>query len=261
MEHNTSQNINNEISSNNSNANPDSTLNTPPLKTPTKPKTLIAATIICAILAIASITFGIYEFLDSNQKNQRISDLESQLITPSKPSTVPEEQNEEASNPATSSENLYLVGDLYTLRKYSLATSNTDQSLDSREISYYLVDTTKLGTSDAITPYDLSGAIAQAVDERVSELPDIIAEGTVNATAKSRCQSYSAHISEITEFTNNPKYSNWMINRDWSDKLPIVISIMCKIDGGNTKLSLGNNLYSLDPETNTLTKLTESDQL
>lgn len=260
MEHNTSQNINNEITSNNSTNIPNSTLSTVSSKTP-KSKILITTSIVCAILAIAGITFGVYEFLASSQKNQRISDLESQLNTPSKLSTVSEEQNEEALNSTTSSENLYLVGDLSTLRKYYLATSNTDQSLDSREINYYLVDTTKLGTSDAIISYDLSDVITQAVNERVSELPDILAEGTVNATAKSRCQTYSTQISEITEFTNNPKYFNWMVNRDWSDKLPIVISIMCKIDGGNTGLSLGNNLYSLDPETNTLTKLTESDQL
>ena len=40
-----------------------------------KPVGLIAVTVICAVLAVGGIGFGVYEFMNSNQKNQQISDL------------------------------------------------------------------------------------------------------------------------------------------------------------------------------------------
>ena len=46
---------------------------------PPKSKALIATSIICGILAVAGITFGIYEFLESNQKSQQISDLKTNI--------------------------------------------------------------------------------------------------------------------------------------------------------------------------------------
>lgn len=46
---------------------------------PKKQKTLLATTIICAILALAGIAFGVYEFLDSNQKSSQISTLENEV--------------------------------------------------------------------------------------------------------------------------------------------------------------------------------------
>ena len=40
-----------------------------------KPKALIATAIACAILAVAGITFGVYEMINANQKSQQISEL------------------------------------------------------------------------------------------------------------------------------------------------------------------------------------------
>ena len=46
---------------------------------PKKPKGLIAAAIILAILALASIAFGIYELMDADQKSSQISSLENEI--------------------------------------------------------------------------------------------------------------------------------------------------------------------------------------
>ena len=43
-----------------------------------KPTGLIVATAICAVLAVAGIAFGVYEFIDSNQKSQTISTLKTE---------------------------------------------------------------------------------------------------------------------------------------------------------------------------------------
>ena len=48
-------------------------------QTDKKPTRLIVATAFFAILAVAGISFGVYELLDSNQKNQQISDLKSKI--------------------------------------------------------------------------------------------------------------------------------------------------------------------------------------
>lgn len=55
---------------------------TTPLAPPNKSqkqKGLIFGIVICAILAIAGIAFGVYEFLDSNQKSAQISDLKTDV--------------------------------------------------------------------------------------------------------------------------------------------------------------------------------------
>ena len=49
------------------------------LKTNNKPTGLIVSMVVCIILAVAGITFGVYTFMDSNQKTQRISELETKV--------------------------------------------------------------------------------------------------------------------------------------------------------------------------------------
>ncbi len=44
-----------------------------------KPTGLIVATAICSVLAVAGIAFGVYEFMGSNQKDSKISSLQSEV--------------------------------------------------------------------------------------------------------------------------------------------------------------------------------------
>ncbi|MBO4812567.1 hypothetical protein J5491_00210 [Candidatus Saccharibacteria bacterium] len=52
-----------------------------PLTVPSskKPTGLIVATAICSVLAVAGIAFGVYELMGSNQKDSKISSLESEV--------------------------------------------------------------------------------------------------------------------------------------------------------------------------------------
>ena len=56
---------------------------------------MLVVVALCAILAITGIAFGIFELLDSNQKNQRISELETKLN--SKESEITELKNQVSS--------------------------------------------------------------------------------------------------------------------------------------------------------------------
>ena len=47
---------------------------------PKNSKSLIATSIICAILALGGIAFGVYELMDSNQKSSTISALENEKL-------------------------------------------------------------------------------------------------------------------------------------------------------------------------------------
>lgn len=44
-----------------------------------KPKSLIFGMVACVVLAIAGIVFGVYEFMDSDQKSQQISELKTSI--------------------------------------------------------------------------------------------------------------------------------------------------------------------------------------
>ena len=72
-----------------------SSSNATPAPAPSKPqssKALLATTIICAIFAIAGIAFGVYEFLDSNQKTTQISTLKNEISN--KETTITNLENE-----------------------------------------------------------------------------------------------------------------------------------------------------------------------
>ena len=82
MEPNTPQNINDGAMPNSSAATSISSSNPAPITSPSKPskpKALIATTVICAILAVAGIGFGVYGMLDANQKSQQTSDLKTDI--------------------------------------------------------------------------------------------------------------------------------------------------------------------------------------
>lgn len=49
----------------------------PSLRSDKKPVGLIISMVVCAILAVAGIGFGVYAFTDSGQKNQQIAELEA----------------------------------------------------------------------------------------------------------------------------------------------------------------------------------------
>lgn len=59
-------------------ANPDS-LQTPLPMEKKKPVGLIVAMVICIIVAIGGIAFGVFSFIDSNQKSQQISSLKNDI--------------------------------------------------------------------------------------------------------------------------------------------------------------------------------------
>ena len=224
----------------------------------------IATTIAC-VIAVCGIGFGIYGMMQSFQKDNQISDLKVQVE--SKDGTIAELETDKIeinndtntitiTDDAIVADNLHLIGDLYTKRRYYLGITDLDPSKDSREVETYLVDTTKLGSKDGISKYDIKAILDKIADEKVASLPDTLAAGTVNARPKSSCQSFRVRVGDVTD---NPKNINWTSKIDWTSLLPITVYMECIVNDGSTiSQSLGTDMYSLNPQTGETVKLIEN---
>ena len=203
--------------------------------------------------------------VQSLQKDNQISDLKIQVEN--RDGTIAELETDKIeinndtnaitiTDDAIVDDNLYLIGDIYTKRRYYLGITDLDPSKDSREVETYLIDMTKLGSKDGVLKYDIKTILDKIVDEKVASLPDTLAAGTVNARPKSSCQSFRVRVGDIT---TNPKNIDWTIVTDWSNLLPITVYTECIVNDGNTiSQSLGTDMYSLNPQTGETVKLIEN---
>ena len=223
------------------------------------------ATVVACVVAICGIGFGVYGMIQSSQKDSQISDLKIQVE--SKDGTIAELETDKTvidndmntitiTDDAIAADNLHLIGDVSTKRRYYLGITDLDPSKDSREVEIYLIDTTKLGSKDGVSKYDIKTILDKIADEKVASLPDILAAGTVNARPKSSCQSFKVRVGDVTE---NPKNINWTNKIDWTSLLPMTVYMECIVNDGNTiSQSLGTDMYSLNPQTGETVKLIEN---
>ena len=224
-------------------------------------------TAIACIVAVCSIGFGVYGMIQSSQKDSQISDLKVQIK--SEDGTITELETDKikisddtntitiTDDNAVAVDNLYLAGNnVYTKRHYYLGITDLDPSKDSREVDTYLIDTTKLGTKDGVSKFDIKTILDKIVDEKVASLPDVLSPGTQNATQKSSCKSFSTRIGDATD---NPLLNkDWTILTDWSNLIPMTVYMQCIINDGNViSYSLGTDLYALNPQTGETTKLVD----
>lgn len=221
----------------------------------------IATAIACAVAA-CGIGFGAYGMMQSIQKDSQISDLKIQVESKDGTITKLETDKIEINNDTNTititddvitTDNLHLIGDIYTKRRYYLGVTDLDPSKDSREVETYLIDMTKLGSKDGVLKYDIKTILDKIADEKVASLPDTLAAGTVNARPKSSCQSFRMRVGDTTE---NPKNIDWTIAADWSSLLPITVYMECVFNDGDQ--SLGTDMYSLNPQTGETVKLIEN---
>lgn len=215
---------------------------------------------VASIVALFGIMFGVYCVIQICQKNDQIANLKTESSNinteaniPEPEEREPENNNEDVDISSITVENLYLIGDIYTKRRYYLGITDLDAEQDTRGKETYIIDTNRLGSKDGIKKYDLKNILNQAESNRVASLPDILAEGTTNATPKTDCQSYKIVAGDPVDW---PSPVDWTIATDWNDKLPLTIYMSCMMENGG-ELSLGTGLYSLDPNTNELTQLTD----
>ncbi len=215
----------------------------------------IATTIAC-IVAVCGIGFGVYGMMQSSKKDNQISDLKVQVE--SKDGTISElEAERKITDDVILVDNLHLLGDVYTNRRYYLGIADLDTSKDSREVETYLIDTTKLGSKDGVSKYDIKAILDKIADEKVASLPDTLAAGTTNARPKSSCQSFRVRVGDVT--TWNPKNIGWTVAADWNNLIPITVYMECVVnDGSVISQSLGTDMYSLDPQTGETVKLIEN---
>ena len=225
-------------------------------------KGMLYGMILCAILAIGGIGFGVWAMMDGNsqvaKKDEQIADLKKQITDLMNGADTSIDDN---SNGTTNSGASLLVGGLHLVssivpeRHYYLGVADLDRTKDSREIDTYLIDTTKLGTEEGILKYDIKTVLDKITDEKVASLPDTLAEGTTNARPKSSCKSFRVRIGDVNE---NPKNINWVSKRDWSDLLPLTVYTECVVEDGNTiSQSLGTAMYALNPQTGEFIKITD----
>ena len=237
----------------NSDENVDDNKNVKEANKPKNTNVFKIISIISSVLTLCGIAFGIVCVVQLHQKNDQIASLEAKIddVNHENPTQEPEEPegDDETTNPDAIN-NLLLIGDLSTQRKYYLGTTSLDPGQDAREKDMYIIDVTQLGSADGVKKYDLKPALEQAVAHKVAGLPDMLAEGTDNATPKSDCQSYRVTVLEPNNVADGI-IGNWEIMTDWSDALPLGLYMAC-ITSNGAELSLGSDLYSLVPSTNEL---------
>ena len=229
-------------------------------------KGLKIATAIASVIAVCGIGFGIYGMVQSSQKDSQISDLKVQIKDPDgKITTLETEKIETTAEDGTTVtiadtepivSGLYTVGDTSTKRKYYIGITDLDPKKDTREKDAYIIDITQLGSKDGVKQYDLKTVLDKAVSDKVASLPDTLAAGTVNATPKSSCQSYKVSVGDPAYIPGDRV--DWTIAADWSNLVPLTIYMSCITNDGNSELSLGTGLYSLNPNTNELVKLIDT---
>ena len=218
-----------------------------------------------AILAIGGIGFGVWAMMDGNakvaKKDEEIVDLKGQIadkeeyIEKINVETPDDEDVDEPTNGSLLVDDLYLVNDMSTKRHYYLAVTDLDQSKDSREIDTYLIDTTKLGTGEGISKYDIKSLLDRITNEKVAALPETLAEGTVNARLKSSCKSFRVRIGDVDD---NPKNINWVVITNWDNLLPLTVYTECIVEDGDTiAQSLGTSMYAVNPKTGEYTKMVD----
>lgn len=217
---------------------------TPNISKSTGSRLLKPALIIVSIIALCGVAFGIYCIVNICQKDSRIAELEAQLDQKT-------ETTDDGSvvNSSDTVADLYLLGDITTKRKYYLGTPDLDPSQDAREMNLYLIDSTKLNTKDGVKKYDLKPVLNQILDTKVTSLPDILGEGTVNEIPKSSCQSYKMSVGDPNNMSG--MFDRTAMEVDWSNLLPFTIYAACITPDG-TEFSLGTEFYSLNPDTNEL---------
>ncbi|MBQ6375533.1 hypothetical protein IJJ37_01195 [Candidatus Saccharibacteria bacterium] len=228
-------------------------------------KGMIIGMVCLAVAAVVGCAFGTYAMVSRDSEIAKVREECASVSanndgagTETTVVTCPDgnEVEIQANNDLLTVDNLHLIGDKMTKRKYYLAINDLEGGKDSREVDTYLIDITKLGTVDGVKKYDMSNIINQAVEEKVASLPDVLAEGTQNEMPKSSCSSFRATVGDVTE---NPRNIDWTIKTDWSELVPLTIYYACEVNNGNMiEMSLGTSMYSLDPNTGELKMLIEN---
>lgn len=205
----------------------------------------MVSVIVACVLAVCGVGFGVFTLMRSSQKDNQITGLNRKIS---------EYENEiaalkggESKEPTVDDGNwlgadgIYTVGGRMANRKYYLGITDLDSEKDIRLKDTYLIDTTKLGTKEGVVKYDLKTVLDKIAAERIAGLPEYIGE-----IRKSQCKTFDIQVED-------PAYMislvDWTIAADWQEALPLAIYMMCRYDEGYTTLSLGTELYSLNPET------------
>ena len=218
------------------------------------------------ILALAGIGFGVYGMIKSAQKDEQIANLKVIQVTDKNGTTTTIEADEikidNNANTVTITDGaianvdgLHLIGD-YLERRYYLGTTADKEKYfekDSREIEMYLIDTTKLGTTEGVVKYDIKTVLDKITNEKISSLPTVIAAGTTNATPKANCKKFRTQLG-----WDYIQEADWTyMQKEVSNKMPISVYTGCVIDD-NSELSLGTAVYVFNPQTGEYKKIFDS---
>lgn len=146
----------------------------------------------------------------------------------------------------------YLLEGYNLRRRYYLALDNADladengNSIDFRDKKVYLVDMDLSDKNEFIKEIDLAKLIEGVYNEKINSLPNVLAEGTVNATNKS----------DINYYTISYYSADFPVNGEKEIPFAIGYGAVHDYEGMSNAatLSLGKENYILNVETMTVRK-------
>lgn len=218
---------------------------TQPVPTPTpqdsaqKPKGLknpLPIIITLAALAILGIGASIFAFIQTSIKDSEISDLKSQLgSSQDKPNDNTDNSNN-VTDPTQSPQNIFLLSDALGRHPYHIAVkpedSNANAEWPSNKDQFYLLNMNKLGTDDALQPFDLAGVLQPTIDSTIaSSLPDSSTSATGGITTRSQCNSFDIFYTDpLSDSNQRPLFMPMPNEYNPETDVPVTTNYFCHTD-------------------------------
>ncbi len=145
-----------------------------------------------------------------------------------------ESSKEEIKGDKSYSGRYYLLGGK---RRYYLAFDEPKENGETLENNNkaYIMDMNFSNSKPALKEINLANILKPLYDEKINSIPNVISEGTVNATPKSSCTSYKLLYGEV----NDPQML------DAENEIPFQVNYTC-VFNNNSEIGLGTEIYYLN---------------
>lgn len=192
--------------------------------------------IVLAILAILGIGASIYAFVQNSVKNSEIADLKAQLESSANRPDGDTDSSGAGSDLTGPAQDVFLLSDALERHPYHLAIkpgdSNAQSGWPSNEDKFYILNTNKLGTNNALKPFDLAGILQPIIDNTIkTSLPDSSTNAIGSITMRSQCNSFDIFYTDpISDDSQRPLFIPTPDEYNPETDVPITANYFCHTD-------------------------------
>ena len=238
-------------------------------------KWLKIVTAIACVVAVCGIGFGIFGIIQNTSSNTEIENLKNQIAELEKrteieqniskqddlseKTMVDDTANEQASSAPTGNYSLFInkfndaENQRYELVYISGGMRTAFNDISSKDDSYYILDTQKLGSANDLRQFDLVSVMKPLTDQKIQNgMPEVAKYNVYSNDDKmylSQCESFSV------EYMNGHDYLAQSLGLDLNTDIPIAVNYSCHFNNGTTQRLYHRAIYSLNAESGTIKEL------